>query len=799
MPVKNRYIFYFLTTLLLVSQLSSQENYSNSGPELIYIHTDRSTYFIGEDLWYKAYTVDVYNRMLSNQSNVLYVELISADKKIVARNITNLEMGLGHGDFKFPEPSGIKAGKYTLRAYTNWNRNYVDDFVFTKKIEIVNLFQPANQVQQPITPSLEQPNSDLKDPLSFKIDFFPEGGSLIENVASVIGFKAIDDDGQPVVVNGEIFNGKREKITTFSSAHQGMGQFQLFPIKGETYYARVKSVLGEIQQALPESLKEGFTLCYKTQNEKKYINISTNQATLLKNTNKEFKVVLKSKGISYLEIRKTISDLSSSFVLPEEKLKPGVTQATLYDNQSIPHSERLIYIDNEDHFQVKLELEKPVYKPGEKVTINVIQKSKIDSTQAASYSVSAFDLAVAEDESSNTSISSHFFLESEIRGHFHNPAYYFDRTNPDRLQYLDNLLLTQGWRNFIWRKPVKKDSISFNAEKGFSVSGKLKRVFGEKALVNSSITLGLVNKHGFKAISTKTDSLGNYIFKDLVFFGNTTLYLSATNEKGKPHGYLLLDPLDQKSMPVTIKNTSAISLSSQTLTENFLKKFKWLGVKPENILNEVVITTKKREEPSTLYRAVDYTYVADDKTKDLPTIYDVLSEVPGVVVVDRTAFIPGEKDDPLILIDNYANSAALNFIDPIEVIKIEVIRFSEILLPIFGEESRGGIIAITTNGKSRMNQPKKIPVHSINKKTEGYYESRDFYTQIVNNTNTEEKKHLAAIRNTIFWSPYVTPSKGKAKIEFYTTNVETQVKVILEGITSNGIPVTTQAYYSVME
>ena len=791
---------YFLGTLLVVNQSSAQDRTSIPGPELTYIHTDRSTYFIGEDLWYKAYTVNGYRNLLSSESNVLYVELISPTGTIISRNKTNLEMGLGNGDFELLGSSGITEGIYALRAYTNWNRNYGSDFVFTKNIEIIDPFRHSSKKGETTDSSVKPLGSNVETQNSFQIDFFPEGGSLIENVASVIAFKAIDHNGRSIAVTGEVYDGNHRKITAFNTAHDGMGQFQLFPLKGEHYYAEVTSSLGHvIQKSIPTSLETGYTLSYKKLNEKNLIAISTNKTTLQQTANQKLKIILSSRGIPYLEIQKQLSGLSTSFTIPEGRLLPGITAITLYDAQSIPHSERLIYKNQEQTLQISLNPDKSIYKPGEKVHIDILSDSRSGSFQAASYSLSATDTNAISDSEMESSICSYFFLESDIRGTVFQPSYYFDRSNPDRLKHLDNLLLTQGWRDFIWRKTnLNKDTITFKTEKGFSVSGRLKRVFGEKALVNSSVTLGLVNKYGFKALSTKTDSLGDYYFKNLVFFGPTNLYLNATNEKGKTHGYLLLDPLDQKPMPVTLKHTSARSLSSsQTLTKNFLKKFEWLGVNPENILNEVVITTKKEDEPSALYSAVDYTYFADDKTKDLPTIYDVLSEVPGVIVVDRTAFIPGEKTSPLILVDNYANSEALNFIDPIEVIKIEVIRFSEILPPIFGEESRGGIIAITTNGKSRMNQPKKIPVHTINKKIKGYYESRNFYTEVENSLNTEEEKHLAAIRNTIFWSPYITPSNGKAEVEFHTTRVETNVQVILEGITSGGIPVTARTSFQV--
>ncbi|HJS01750.1 MAG TPA: hypothetical protein VJ780_12530 [Flavobacterium sp.] len=105
--------------------------------EKVYLHTDNDYYSIGESLWYKAYSVYAYTNQLFDHSKILYVELVSPDSKIISRNITNLEGGLGHGDFILADSLGVKPGTYQLRAYTNWMRNYGDDFVFKKEIQII--------------------------------------------------------------------------------------------------------------------------------------------------------------------------------------------------------------------------------------------------------------------------------------------------------------------------------------------------------------------------------------------------------------------------------------------------------------------------------------------------------------------------------------------------------------------------------------------------------------------------------------------------------------------------------------
>nr|MBP6759698.1 hypothetical protein [Flavobacterium sp.] len=232
----------FFWIILTFGFLQAQEQKTVPDIEKIYLHTDKSVYFMGEDLWYKAYTVRASNNLLFDNSNILYVELISSDSKIIARNKTNIEMGLGHGDFQLQDSLGVKPGVYQLRAYTNWNRNFGEDFVFKKDIEIINVFETHSKTDktQNSTPVAKSKTKTVEtiNQNSIIVNFFPEGGSLLENVASIVGFKAVDNNGNPINVKGEIYDSDAddELVASFSSEHDGMGKFQMIPMEGKQYY-----------------------------------------------------------------------------------------------------------------------------------------------------------------------------------------------------------------------------------------------------------------------------------------------------------------------------------------------------------------------------------------------------------------------------------------------------------------------------------------------------------------------------------------------------------------------------------
>jgi len=103
--------------------------------EKLYLHTDRSAYNTGDTLWFKVYLMNADYLIASKRSGLVYVELDGEDGKSVKRTLVPMNFGLSWGSLWFDEKD-VPEGNYILRAYTNWMRNFGDDFIFAKKITI---------------------------------------------------------------------------------------------------------------------------------------------------------------------------------------------------------------------------------------------------------------------------------------------------------------------------------------------------------------------------------------------------------------------------------------------------------------------------------------------------------------------------------------------------------------------------------------------------------------------------------------------------------------------------------------
>ena len=65
------------------------------------------------------------------------------------------------------------------------------------------------------------------------LQFFPEGGYLINGVRSRVAFKALKPDGLGIDAKGTVTDNTGTVIADFSSEHLGMGVFALQPEAGK--------------------------------------------------------------------------------------------------------------------------------------------------------------------------------------------------------------------------------------------------------------------------------------------------------------------------------------------------------------------------------------------------------------------------------------------------------------------------------------------------------------------------------------------------------------------------------------
>ncbi len=118
--------FLFALSLLLILNALPIKGFSQNQIiypdfEEIYIHTDKSIYSPGENLWFKAYILDDEYHLPSGKSNLLYLNIIDFDGNHIISEKFPIQNGFSNGDVLLSRI--LKKGKYQIVAYTENMKN----------------------------------------------------------------------------------------------------------------------------------------------------------------------------------------------------------------------------------------------------------------------------------------------------------------------------------------------------------------------------------------------------------------------------------------------------------------------------------------------------------------------------------------------------------------------------------------------------------------------------------------------------------------------------------------------------
>ncbi len=132
-----RFAFNLALMLVLYASYGQAQNrlISNAAlAEKVYLQTDGTVYTTDQTIWYKAIVLSAASHLPTSLSGVLYIELIGEDEQIRQQKILKLEAGIGNGFFQLDET--FPPGRYLIRAYTHWNKNFGTDFFYSQYIDI---------------------------------------------------------------------------------------------------------------------------------------------------------------------------------------------------------------------------------------------------------------------------------------------------------------------------------------------------------------------------------------------------------------------------------------------------------------------------------------------------------------------------------------------------------------------------------------------------------------------------------------------------------------------------------------
>lgn len=767
--------------------------------EKVYLHIDRDYYNSGDDIWFKSYVIDPSTNKLSPNTNNLHVELISPTSDIIQSRVVRINDGIGNGDFHLSD--SLPSGRYRIRAYTNFMRNFDDHFFFGKEIFVINPLDGGNELND----SIEYIENKID------INFFPEGGSLVDNVKSIVAFKALNALGNGCDITGEVFSSSGDLVTNFKSTHLGMGVFNLNSVSGLEYYAVIKNHDGaEFRADIPKSFSTGVTIhVVVTQDKKLLLKVFTNKKTLPSIIDHELIISFSSRNLITKNISIKINSLVNNFLIPMIDFPDGIIRVTLSGIEGMPLCERLVYLQKSNDLNVIVSTDKLQYIPREQVTINISISGDTAFQDKAFLSLSATEKRIGGDSSLfPTSISSWFLLESDVRGPIENPSQYFDLTNNNRFQDLDLLLLTQGWRDFQWKYD---SSIPFKHEIGFSISGRVKRVFSNKPIEGTKINIGIFGNKAYSFLTTTSDSMGRFSVEEINITGKAKVIVTTTGKEDEFEGWLILDSLFYLSVNVDdiiTQTQKFLPINYSELKQEAIVKYaiqKKYKLSDTINIGEVIIVSKKPDSPQetrvkmgrSLYGRPDKELIITSSLERYTNIFQAISgKIMGVRTTESSITIRGQT--PLLLRDGIpARLEDILSLPTYMVDRVDVLNWS----PLFGKSQEDGVTGangvinfITKTGA--INYSEKPLFYSTSLNLNGFDAPRIFYSPKYNTPQTSA--FMPDTRSTIYWEPnIITGDNNNVMLSYFNADKTTTVEINIEGITSEGIPVTGKTRYEV--
>ncbi len=116
--------------------LDKIDAYNKTFPkEKLYLSFDKPYYNAGDTLWFKSFLLN--GDFTANQkTGKIYIELFNDSLRFIETRAILLNNGLGYGDFALNNK--LREGTYVIRAYSNWQQNFGNDYFFQKSFYIGN-------------------------------------------------------------------------------------------------------------------------------------------------------------------------------------------------------------------------------------------------------------------------------------------------------------------------------------------------------------------------------------------------------------------------------------------------------------------------------------------------------------------------------------------------------------------------------------------------------------------------------------------------------------------------------------
>ncbi|MEP6595793.1 MAG: hypothetical protein ABJA71_07590 [Ginsengibacter sp.] len=759
----------FISTALCQDNLNAisaafSQYHQNSIKEKIFVHTDKSLYVAGEIALFKLYDVDASNHEPLELSKVAYVEILDSNNKHSLQAKIALHNGEGNGSFYLPLT--LTSGNYKLRAYTNWMKNFGAAYFFEKDITIIN-------VQKKINISV------AKREEKFDVQFFPEGGNLVDNLPSQVAFKGVNEYGRGVTFTGILLD-NADTLLAFKPEHAGMGSFSFTPLSNHSYKAYIKTISGKSEvKNLPMAYTSGYVMSLSDSADKIKVIV---QSDIL--SQHEIYLFAHTREIIKVAVSTSWQNGKAVFLFDKEMLGDGISHITIFNDQKQPVCERLYFKKPGKQLEIKLSTDQSVYTTRKKISLTIQRDNSEISLSLSVYRLDSLQ------SFNDANINSYLLLSSDLKGFIEDPDFYFLKNDDETNIALDHLMLTNGWRRFKWEDVLQNTKSFFTYVPEYNgpiIAGK---VINTRSGIPASNIESYISVPGFPTEfnTSLSDKKGNVAFELKNFYGSSEIMLQPHTLRDTNYRIDITDPfsndLSATPFPVfTVQQKTANTLLEESISMQVQNIYS--GKKLKHFIMPSVDTTVFYITPDAKYNLDDYTRFTtmEEVLREYVALVDVKKRegkfhLNAIDLANNQMF----KTNPLVLLDGIPIFDLDKFMltDPLKLNKLELLNRKYFL----GNSTFNGILNWTSyKGDMAGYEPTNATIIDY----DGLQLEREFYTPVYTNID-QESSHIPDFRNVLLWSPNIKIAGGESReINFYTSDLPGKYAVQIQGITKEGL------------
>ena len=556
--------------------------------EKVYLHFDNTAYFLEETIWFKAYVMAANAQRESHLSKVLYVELLSPEGAVLETKKYPIVNGGCHGEFHLD--SLYLSGYYEVRAYTRYMLNFGDDAVFSRVFPVYKnvpegnyhqktildrdlsrrklvrryhdwgeyslwsyIFPPGKKMREkyhyeplpkwepkkrrstvPASDAFDDPVKKKEIPIS--VDFYPEGGVIIDSVEQQVAFLISDTEGRGLNLPGEIQNALGKKVASMTALLDGMGVFSMEFQQGEKYKALVRYQGKEYRFDLPQVQPAGCALGLRNfyAKDSVHILVSYKKDELF---NDSIVACALSRNGNIYQFYLLETNENQAISIAKKDMPEGLNVISIFDKEGRAIAERSCFIthpeDKRNHLSISDNSRGYAFNPYGRIHIDMQAKDHRGQAVQGNISISVRD-AESDDISYNSdNFYTWLLLTSDLKGYIKDASYYFEKQDRIHQMHLDLLMLTRTWCRYQWEnmnEQYKQAGWKQPIEKGLMADGCIfdTEQFRKPRLKHTPMSFSFyVEGDSIEYVGKiQTNEIGNYAVQFPPFYGQGNMWVA---------------------------------------------------------------------------------------------------------------------------------------------------------------------------------------------------------------------------------------------------------------------------------